>query len=84
MSNATISIRPTDSDDVKWALQTASTQVDRGSLADAIQWVTRAAQYADDSRRVAVHRAEKPRAPGGRADVDRREQARPAVLVTGR
>lgn len=48
MSNA-ISIRPTDSDDVKWALQTASTQVDRGSLADAIQWVTRAAQYADDS-----------------------------------
>jgi hypothetical protein len=49
MSNATISIRPTDSDDVKWALQTASTQVDRGSLADAIQWVTRAAQYAHDS-----------------------------------
>jgi hypothetical protein len=49
MSNATISIRPTDSDDVKWALQTASTQVDRGSLADAIQWVTRAAQYADEA-----------------------------------
>lgn len=49
MSNATISIRPTDTDDVKWALQTASTQVDRGSLADAIQWVKRAAQYADES-----------------------------------
>ena len=48
MSSA-ISIRPTDSDDVKWALHTASTQVDRGSLADAIQWVKRAAQYAEDS-----------------------------------
>src|SRR5690606_6615420 len=48
MSSA-ISIRPTDSDDVKWALHTASTQMDRGSLADAIQWVKRAAQYAEES-----------------------------------
>src|SRR5688572_14710690 len=48
MSSA-ISIRPTDSDDVKWALHTASTQLDRGSLADAIQWVKRAAQYAEES-----------------------------------
>lgn len=48
MSSA-ISIRPTDSDDVKWALHTAATQIDRGSLADAIQWVKRAAQYADES-----------------------------------
>lgn len=48
MSSA-ISSRPTDSDDVKWALHTASTQLDRGSLADAIQWVKRAAQYAEES-----------------------------------
>lgn len=48
MSSA-ISIRPTDSDDVKWALHTAATQVDRGSLADAIQWVKRAAQYAEEA-----------------------------------
>ncbi len=48
MSSA-ISIRPTDSDDVKWALHTASTQLDRGSLADTIQWVKRAAQYAEDA-----------------------------------
>lgn len=48
MSSA-ISSRPNDSDDVKWALHTASTQLDRGSLADAIQWVKRAAQYAEES-----------------------------------
>lgn len=44
-----IPIRPADSDDVKWALQTATTQLERGSLADAIQWVKRAAQYAEES-----------------------------------
>ncbi len=50
MSSApTISIRPNDSDDVKWALQTATTQADRGSLAEAIQWVKRAAQHAEES-----------------------------------
>jgi hypothetical protein len=44
-----IPIRPADSDDVKWALHTATTQLERGSLADAIQWIKRAAQYAEES-----------------------------------
>src|SRR5690606_32660525 len=47
--SSAISIRPTDFDDVKLALHTASTQMDRGSLSDAIQWVKRAAQDAAES-----------------------------------
>lgn len=41
--------REDDSDDVKWALQTAAVQMSRGGVADAVTWIQRAAEAAEGS-----------------------------------
>lgn len=42
-------VRESDTDDVRWALQTAIVQLRRGGVADAIVWVQRAADEAEAS-----------------------------------
>ena len=43
--------KPTDSEDVAWGLQTASSLWKRGERSDAVAWLRRAAQAASDAQR---------------------------------